>query len=266
MHSWSVARPEPCDRRHLSVATRSAHDCDYVLYLDRPRRLLGQVAVELGEQLLLILAGERAGEEPVDAFVVEPLPTGFFGAGIDREEERVVGLRPPCSRPGRRRSSACGPADTSSPTASDSFFVPTSWPQIATTYCARSCSSHSRSSASCGVAETTSMSALPASFSRLSRTNGNGGTPRTMPVDRLVDRLRPVAASCVRSGSPVSSTAFSSAGLPSFVSSLHPLDAAPGGMSIFDAAGLHLRPLLQPLERLDQRRKAIDAAALASTG
>ena len=57
----------------------------------RPGRLLGQVTLELGQQLLLIRADKGVGEESLDALLEQPPPTGLFCARIDGEEERLVG-------------------------------------------------------------------------------------------------------------------------------------------------------------------------------
>ena len=60
---------------------------------------------------------------------------------------------------------------------------------------------------------------MPLSFSRLSRTNGKRRHAADHPsIDALTAFDH--ASVCFRSGSPVSATAFSSAGLPSFVSRL----------------------------------------------
>ena len=58
----------------------------------QPGGLLGQIAFELVEQLLLISAGKTFGEKAIDPFVVETPPTGLLGPRIDGEEERAVGL------------------------------------------------------------------------------------------------------------------------------------------------------------------------------
>ena len=49
------------------------------------------MAVELVEELLLIFAGEGPREEAVEPFAEERLPALLLFAGIDREEEDVVG-------------------------------------------------------------------------------------------------------------------------------------------------------------------------------
>ena len=64
-----------------------------------------------------------------------------------------------------------------------------------------------------------------------------------------------------RPGSPLSATAFSKAGLPSFVSR-RIQSSSDWGMSICTPRREDLRPPLQPFQRLDQRGKAVDPPAL----
>ena len=123
-----------------------------------------------------------------------------------------------------------------------------------------SCSSHSASSAAFGVCEQTSMSACRRTAPGTGARTGNGGTPRTMSAIALLT-ASDQASACFRSASPVSATAFSSAGLPSFDSRAIQ-SISPCGFGDVDAAGLHFRPAAQPVELLDQRRKAVRPAAL----
>src|SRR5690242_7682270 len=95
--------------------------------------------------------------------------------------------------------------------ASASFLLQTSWPQMATTYFAKSCSFHSASSAAHGVCEQTIMSAFLPSNSRHSRTYGKGGTSRTISEIALLTACDQTSA-LFRSGSSLSATAFSSVG------------------------------------------------------
>ncbi len=225
-----------------------------------PRRLVWQVTVELGQQFHLIFAGERADEESVETLVQQPPPTRFLRAGIDRGRTAHRSPRPPCDRPARRRSSACGRADSSCAACKHSFFVPISWPQMATTYLARSCSSHSRLRASFGVAETTNTSACDRSFSRQSRTKGTAGTSRTISSTARFTALDH-SSKCRKSRSPVSWTAFSSDGLPSFGSRATHSRTRSRHFDLH-AAGVHFRPRGSPVKLLDQGRKAVDAPAL----
>ena len=96
-------------------------------------------------------------------------------------------------------------------------------------------------SASCGVAETTRMSARPLSFSRLSRTNGNGGTPRTISSIASLTAFDQ-ASVCFSSGSPVVRDRL----LQGRIAQLRlPLDPVAQRLRNLDlhAAGPHLRPL-----------------------
>ena len=145
--------------------------------------------------------------------------------------------------------------------ASASFLLPTSWPQIATTYFAdvvffplgfQRRARRLRADDHVGPARRTAPGTR--------RTYGNGGTPRTMSAIALLTACDQASA-CFRSASPVSATAFSSAGLPSF-GSRATQSTSPLGCGDVDAAGLHFRPAPQPVELLDERRKAIDPAAL----
>ena len=119
-----------------------------------------QVAVELGQQRRLILAGKRAGEETVDPLVVQPFPTGLLRAGIDGEEQGVVGLGRLLVARGVADHQRVVRPDTLRVAPSDSFFVPISWPQMATHVLRQVVLFPLAVRAlRCGVAETTNTSA-----------------------------------------------------------------------------------------------------------
>ena len=70
------------------------------------------------------------------------------------------------------------------------------------------------------------------------------------------------ASACFRSGSPVFCDRLFQRRIAQLRLALRSNRRATCGMRDVDAAGLHLGPPPQPLERLDQRRKAVDPAAL----
>src|SRR5262249_15567572 len=141
-----------------------------------------------------------------------------------------------------------------------SCLLPTSWPQMTATWPWMLCSAHSFSSAFCGVAEQTIMSASDASRSRLGRTNGNGGVLCDIAaVASLIGtRQRPAQRQLqVGVARPLD------LGLERRVAQLR-LALRPGAqaLQLGDAgvAGPHLGPLAQQVECLQVRREAVGAA------
>ena len=180
-------------------------------------------------------------EEAVDAFFEQPRPAGFFVARIDREEQAVVRHRRFVVAGGVADHQRVVRPDTCLAAASASFLLPISWPQIAT-HVARDVVlvplGFERLVGRLRADEHVGL--LGESLQALRGRTGNGGTPRTMSAIALFTACDQSSA-CFKSGSPVSATAFSSAGLPSFDSRGHPVDE-PLRLGDRDAAGLHFGP------------------------
>ena len=107
--------------------------------------------------------------------------------------------------------------------ASDSFFVPISWPQIAAHVLGQVVLFPLALQRLVGRGRDDEQVGLPAQLFQALADEGNGGTPRTIsPIVSLTAFDQ--ASACFRSGSPVALTAASSAGLASFVSRFDPVD------------------------------------------
>ena len=57
-----------------------------------PRWHFRQIAVELGQQLVLVFAGKRSGEEAVDPLLEQPPPARFFGPRVDGKEQCLFAI------------------------------------------------------------------------------------------------------------------------------------------------------------------------------